>query len=155
VRRAVPLLLVPALLSACGGSGGSTSTEAPRLTQKQFVQRGNQVCIASDRRIFRIGNLSTDPAGWERTARAATAGINEMSKLRPPQARQKTFDAMIAEARKLHDSIEDVHDALVSNNLAKARTAQARATQYDTRIKRLASRLGLTFCEQLLTNWPA
>jgi hypothetical protein len=144
---------VPALLSACGGE--EKPAEPARLTQKQFVQQGNQVCIASDRRVFRLGDLSTDPDGWTKTAQAARTGIAEMAKLRPPAPRQQGFDTMLADARKLADAIEDVRDALKAQQFDKARKAQTQATSYDTKIKRQASRLGLTFCEQLLTNWPA
>ncbi len=153
MRRALPLLLVPVVLSACGGE--EKPAEPARLTHKQFVQQANQVCIDSDRRVFRLGDLSTDPEGWTKTAQAARTGIADMAKLRPPAARQKAFDAMLDQARKLASEIEDVRDALKANNLEKARAAQTRATAYDTQIKRRASRLGLTFCEQLLTNWPA
>jgi hypothetical protein len=146
---------VPVVLSACGGSGGDNPAETTRLTQKQFVAQGNQVCIDSDRRVFRLGDLSTDPEGWTKTAQAARTGISDMAKIRPPEARQAGFDAMLAQARKLATAIEDVRDALKANDFEKARAAQTRATTLDTGIKKQASRLGLTFCEQLLTNWPA
>lgn len=140
-------------LAACGS--GADSKEEPRLTQRQFVQQANQVCIRSDRRVFRIGDLSTDPEGWSKTVAAARTGINEMAKLRPPAGRQKQFDRMLATARKLKAAIADVRDALTKSDYAHAQKAQQRATNYDTSIKKQASRLGLTFCEQLLTNWPA
>jgi hypothetical protein len=157
--RPVPLLLaLPLVLVACGGSGGDTSAktvERPRLTQRQLVTEANRVCIASDRRVFRLGQLSTEPAGWHKTATAAKRGIAEMARLRPPASQQRKFDAMLVAARKLQTAIDDVGDALEANDFAKARAAQARATRYDTQIKRMAASLGLTFCEQLLTNWPA
>jgi hypothetical protein len=154
VRRALLLLalVVPVLAAACGSS---KSKEEPRLTQNQFVEQANQVCIRSDRRVFRIGDLSTDPDGWTKTVTAAGKGIQEMAKLRPPADRQQGFNRMLAGARKLKAAIADVRDALTANDVTKARKAQKRATDYDTSIKKQASRLGLTFCEQLLTNWPA
>lgn len=146
---------MPVVLTACGSGGGEKPAETARLTQKQFVTQANQVCIDSDRRVFRLGDLSTDPDGWTKTAQAARTGISDMAKLRPPEARQAGFDAMLAQARKLADEIESVRDALKANDFPKARAAQTRATALDTAIKKQASRLGLTFCEQLLTNWPA
>jgi hypothetical protein len=157
VRRALLLLaLVVPVLAACGGSSKPASKEdEPRLTQKQFVSAANQVCIRSDRRVYRIGNLSTDPEGWSKTVAAARTGIAEMAKLRPPARREPQFEAMLATARKLKTALADVRDALTARNYSKAQKAQGRATTYDTSIKKQASRLGLTFCEQLLTNWPA
>jgi hypothetical protein len=153
VRRALVFaLVVPVLAAACGGS---SEPKEKRLTQKQFVEQANQVCIRSDRRVFQIGDLSTDPSGWTKTIAAAKKGIEEMATLRPPADGQEQFDRMLAAARKLKAEVAGVRDALTAQKFAKARSAQRRATSYDTSIKKQASRLGLTFCELLLTNWPA
>jgi hypothetical protein len=152
VRRALPVLLVPVLLTGCSGD---KRQERARLTQAEFVQQANQVCIRSDRRVFRLGQLSTDPRGWDRTVKLAGSAIAEMSRLRPPEDRQKQFDTMLATAQKLKRQIAHVRDELKKKAYRQAQVAQYRATEYDTRIKKLAERLGLTFCEQLLTNWPA
>jgi hypothetical protein len=153
VRRALLLaLVVPVLAAACGGSSAS---KEKRLTQEQFVEQANRVCIRSDRRVLQIGDLSTDPGGWAKTVDAAEKGIEEMANLRPPADRQQRFDRMLATARKLKTALTGVQKALTAGDVAKARQAQRRATNYDTSVKKRASRLGLTFCEQLLTNWPA
>ena len=155
MRRPVCVLLAAALLPACGGTRSGDAPEQPRLTQQEFVERANGVCIASDRRVFRIGDLSSNPAGWAKTVAAAARGIAQMRALRPPAARQGQFDAMLADARRLKDALASVRDALRDRDLAQAQAAQRRATAFDTKIKHRAARLGLTFCEQLLTNWPA
>ena len=158
MRRIVPVaILVPLLVGGCGGDsdGGSARAQQPRLTQKQFVEQGNQVCIDSDRRIFRIGGLGSNPTPWRRTRDAAQTAIDEMARLRPPAAKQKRFDSMLASARTLQRAISDVYEGLVGNKYERAQAAQARAVRADTEIKRKAHGLGLTFCEQLLTNWPA
>jgi len=154
VRSALPLVLVPLVVGACGG-GSSKPKEPARLTQKQFVAAANRVCIDSDRRIFRIGALSTAPSGWARTAAAAKVAIADMAAVRPPLAARRGFDTMMREAAEVRRQIQLVHDALVAHKYADARTAQFAATDADSRIKRQAKKLGLTFCEQLLTNWPA
>jgi hypothetical protein len=146
------LLALPLVAAACGGS---SSEDEKRLTSSELVTQANQVCITSDRRIFRLGQLTTDPAGWRRTARAASRGIADMAKLRPPEDKQKGFDTMLASARQLQKIVGDIATALAKKDYAKAQTAQARATQLDTKIKLQARALGLTFCEQFLTNWPA
>jgi hypothetical protein len=51
--------------------------------------------------------------------------------------------------------VSDIAGALAKKDFATAQSAQARATQLDTKIKLQARALGLTFCEQFLTNWPA
>jgi hypothetical protein len=154
VRFALLLLLAPLVAGACGG-GSSKPKEAPRLTQKQFVAAANRVCIDSDRRIFHIGALSTDPSGWAKTAAAAKQAIVDMHAVHPPLAAQRGFDTMMRDAVEVRRQIQLVHDALAAHKFGKARTAQFAATDADSRIKHQAKKLGLTFCEQLLTNWPA
>jgi hypothetical protein len=154
VRRGLLLLLLltaPVLVAACGGG----KSEEPRLTQNQFVTQANRVCIESDRRIYEIGTLSTDPSGWSKTAKAAEKAIAEMRSLRPPETRRSGFERLLRLGEQLKAAIDDVQTALAANDYTKAREAQRRATIADTKIKRQAHALGLTFCEQLLTNWPA
>jgi len=78
-----------------------------------------------------------------------------MKKITPPTGKDAAFQLMVAEGQKLATGIQQVHDALVKKNYAKARTAQGGATAADTAIHKQAQKLGLTFCQQLLTNWPA
>jgi hypothetical protein len=157
-RRTLLLALaVPLAVAGCGSSShkASTTTSAPRLTQTQFVSAGNAVCIKSDRRVFRLGRLSLLPDGWAKTAAAARVGVREMSVLHPPAAKQAGFDHMLALGNQLATGIEHVHDALVKKNYKAAQAEQLKATKADTAIHLQAKKLGLTFCQQLLTNWPA
>lgn len=165
MRLAWLLLVLPAL-AACGSSSDAkttppttaattTVTDARRLSQEQFTSAGNLVCLHSDRRVYRLGALSRDPAGWAKTAKEARVGIAEMKKLHPPLADQAGFDHMLVLADRLATGIQQVHDALVKKNYDAAKRAQFRATAADTAIHNQARRIGLTFCQQLLTNWPA
>ena len=154
--RLALVLALPLAVAACGGSSSSSApTEAPRLTQKQFVTQANGVCMRSDRRVYRLGRLSLDPRGWAQTAAEARRGVAEMARLRPPLAAQPRFDRLLHEGRRLAGGIQKVHDALVKENLPTAQKWQLDATRADSGIHRLARALGLTFCQQLLTNWPA
>jgi hypothetical protein len=148
---------VPLLAAACGGSKSTstTSAAAKRPTQQQFVAAANAVCVRSDRAIYKLGRLSLAPAGWAKTAAAARRAVADMKKVTPPAGKDAAFRQLIAEGQKLATGIQQVHDALVTKDYAKARTAQNTATAADTAIHREAQKLGLTFCQQLLTNWPA
>jgi hypothetical protein len=165
MRLAWFLLVLPAL-AACGSSSdartsppattaAATVADERRLTQEQFTSAGNMVCLHSDRRVYRLGALSRDPSGWAKTAKEARVGITEMKKLNPPLADQAGFDHMLVLADRLATGIQQVHDALVKKNYEAARKAQFRAAAADTAIHKQARRIGLTFCQQLLTNWPA
>jgi hypothetical protein len=158
MRRALVLLLAPALLAACGGTKAAettTTTAKPRPTQKQFVSAANAVCIRSDRAVFRLGRLSFDPSGWAKTAAAARRGVKDMKRLTPPAGKDAGFQRLLRLGGDLAEGIQEVHDALAKKDYPKARKAQLAATRDDTAIHRQAQKLGLTFCQQLLTNWPA
>ena len=157
-RHAAVLLTVPLLAAACGGgSKHSVSTTAPvtTLSQGDFVQAANQVCIRSDRRIYRIGRLSRDPGPWQRTATAGRTGIAEMRSVIPPAADAAQFKLMLTYAQQLVDAIQAVHDNLVKKQYDAAISAQFRAARFQDKTHAAAKALGLTFCQQNLTNWPA
>lgn len=147
------------LAAACGGSKSATeattTTAKPLPTQQQFVSDANAVCVRSDRAIYKVGRLSLDPAGWGQTAAAARRAVADMKRVTPPAAKAASFKRLLAEGQRLATEIQNVHDALVKKNYLAARTAQNAATKTDTTIHREALKLGLTFCQQLLTNWPA
>jgi hypothetical protein len=156
-RALLLVLLLPLVTTACGSShkADTTTTIPPLLTQQQFVSAANAVCIKSDRRVFRLGRLSLVPQGWGQTAAAARQGVSEMSALHPPAARQAEFAHLLALGTQLATGIQRVHDALVEKDYKVAQAAQLKATKADTAIHLQAKKLGLTFCQQLLTNWPA
>jgi hypothetical protein len=160
MRVAWFLLTVP-VLAACGTSSAtntSSSTTAkppPRLSQKGFVAQGNLVCLHSDRRVYRLGTLSLAPSGWAKVAAAARTAIAEMRKLRPPLYDQPRFDRLLVLAQRLEDGIVGVHAALVRHDLGAARRLQSDARSVSAEIHTEAHKLGLTFCQQALTNWPA
>ena len=153
MRRVTILLLLPVAVAACGGS--SKPAAPPRPTQKQFVSAANAVCVRSDRAVYKLGRLSLDPAGWAKTAAAARTAVADMKTVTPPAGEDAAFAALLSEGQKLADGIQRVHDALVKKDYATARSEQSKATNADTAIHKQAQKLGLTFCQQLLTNWPA
>jgi hypothetical protein len=122
---------------------------------KSYVAAGNQVCMASDKRIFALGRLSRDPKGWARTAAAARTAITDMRKVTPPPAQAAAFRQMVRLANALAISVQEVHDALVKSDVDTAAAAQFAAAQIQDRVHKAAKSAGLTFCQQALTNWPA
>ena len=153
-RALLLVLLVLVLAAGCGSSSPKKAEPAP-LTQKQFVSAANAVCIKSDRRVFRLGRLSLDAAGWAATAAAARTGVADMSAVRAPVRSDARFQHLLTLGKELATGIQQVHDALAKKNYKIAQAAQVKATKTDTAIHLQAKKLGLTFCQQLLTNWPA
>jgi hypothetical protein len=159
LRFAAAALAVPLLAAACGGgskhASTTTTTQAKALSPAAFVQAGNQVCIRSDRRVYQIGRLTRDPVGWQKTANAGRIGIAEMKTLTPPAAKRSQFGLMITYAQQLVDAIQSVHDHLAKKQFDAAISAQFRAARLQDKTHGAAKSLGLTFCQQNLTNWPA
>lgn len=156
MRRLLALALLPVVLAACGGSStakGTTTT--PRQSAAEFVRAGNQVCIASDKRIFKIGRLSRDPKGWKRTADSARLAVTDMRALTPPADRVAAFGQMMKYANALALTIQEIHASLVKNDVSTAAAGQLAAGQLQDKVHQAARRAGLTFCQQALTNWPA
>jgi predicted component of type VI protein secretion system len=156
-RPALLFLCLPLFAAACGGSTSATTTTTAktRPTQKQFVAAANAVCVRSDRAVFRLGRLTRKPAGWARTAAAARRAVADMRKITPAAGRDEGFQHLLTLGQTLANQIQNVHDDLVKKNYTNALKAQTAATDADTAIHRQAQKLGLTFCQQLLTNWPA
>ncbi len=156
------LVLVPLAVAACGddakrtGSGTTpTTTSGDPQSQQGYVSAGNQVCIRSDKRIFKIGRLTRDPKGWGRTAASARLALTEMKRVTPPAERADVFRQMLRYGNALTLAIQEVHDALVKKDYDTASAAQLAAGQLQDRVHAAAKTAGLTFCQQNLTNWPA
>jgi hypothetical protein len=158
VQRLPVLLLFVLALSACGGTNSakrSTTTANGATSVQAFVTAANNICMAADKRIVKLGRLTRDPRGWARTAAEARQAIHEMQKVTPPPDRAQAFQLMIRYARGLALSIQEVHDALVKKNIDFAAGAQFAAAHFQDKVHEIAKGLGLTFCQQPLTNWPA
>jgi hypothetical protein len=163
LRRASALLLLPALVAACGSSkspapattAATTTVAAGTATQKQFVKAANAVCIRSDRRIYALGRLTRNPLGWEKTAAAGRTAVQEMQAVTPPAAEAATFNQMLNYAQQFVAAIQKVHDNLVAKKFDAAITAQFSAARLQDHVHSEAKLAGLTFCQQNLTNWPA
>jgi hypothetical protein len=150
-------MLFALAVAACGGSKESrtTSTTSAPPSQQSFVAAGNKVCQDTDKEITSIGRLTRDPRGWARTYQAAKAGVLAMQKVTPPSNRAHAFKLMLRYANALALSMQEVHAALVKKNIDVAAAAQLAAGRIQDKVHEQAKAVGLTFCQQPLTNWPA
>ena len=167
MRALLPLLAVPLAVAACGGGGSSATSTAQTTTSKRststpspaieaaFVAAGNAVCMASDKRIFKIGRLTRDPKGWARTAASAKLALRQMLKVKPPSDRAAAYNLMMRYANALSLTIQEIHASLVKKNIDVAAAAQIAGARLQDRVHLYAKAAGLTFCQQGLTNWPA
>jgi hypothetical protein len=157
VRRYAALALLPLALAACGSSSKKTSstTATAQSSSADFIQAANKVCQAADKRVFKIGHLGPDPKGWAKTAASAKRAIIEMRKVTPPAGDEAQFQKMLRYANALSLTIQEIHHSLVKKDIATAAAGQFAAAQLQDRVHQMARDLGLTFCQQPFTNWPA
>ena len=155
MRCLVPIALLPLALAACGSGSSKATTTTTATSAADFVKAGNQVCIASDKRIFKIGRLSRNPAGWKKTADAARQAVVDMRAVTPPSDRAVGFKQMLRFGNALALTIQEIHQSLVKGDIDTAAAGQLAAAQLQDKVHQAARRVGLTFCQQALTNWPA
>jgi hypothetical protein len=154
--RRLPILMLFALsVTACGSSKEATTTTSTSASVKAFVTAANKVCQDTDKQIMAIGRLSRNPRGWARTYETAKAGVIAMRNVTPPPSRARAFKLMLRYANALALTMQEVHNALVKNNIELAAAAQIAAARIQDKVHRQAQAAGLTFCQQPLTNWPA
>jgi len=154
--RRLPIVMLFALsVTACGSSKDARTTTATSTSPQAFVAAANKVCQDTDKQIMAIGRLSRNPRGWARTYEAAKAGVIAMQKVTPPPNRARAFKLMLRYANALAITMQEVRNALAKNNIDVAAAAQIAAGRIQDKVHQQAKALGLTFCQQLLTNWPA
>ena len=154
MRRTLLILAIPLALAACGGSS-KTSATTTTTSSADFVKAGNAVCQSADKRIFKIGRLTRDPQGWARSAASARQAVHEMRAVKVPAGRAPQFKQMLRYANAVALTIQEIHDALVKKDYDTAAAGQFAAGQLSDKVHQSARGLGLTFCQQQLTNWPA
>ena len=154
--RRLPILMLFALsVTACGSSKEAKTTTSTSTSGPAFVAAANKVCQDTDKQIMAIGRLSRNPRGWARTYEAAKAGVVAMRQVTPPPGRARAFSLMLRYANALAITMQEVHNALTKNNIDVAAAAQIAAGRIQDKVHQQAKVLGLTFCQQPLTNWPA
>jgi hypothetical protein len=154
--RRLPILMLFALsVTACGSSKDAKTTTSATTSVPAFIAAANKVCQDTDKHIMAIGRLSRNPRGWARTYEAAKAGVVAMRNVTPPPSRARAFKLMLRYANALAITMQEVHNALVKNNIDVAAAAQIAAGRIQDKVHQQAKVLGLTFCQQPLTNWPA
>jgi hypothetical protein len=157
VRALLPLAAAALVIAGCGGGDkkATTTTVAPPLTHKQLITRGNQICIDTDRAVQQLGKPTHDTTYWDKLIPLSKNALAQMNALRPGAKDKGAFDKLMRLARQEVATIGEIRAALAKKNLTQAGTKLEVATALDTKVKFAAKDVGLGFCSQLLSNWPA
>lgn len=144
-REAFLVAAVMIAAAGCGDSGGQ------RLSREQYASKADAICLQyhSDTSVFR--HPSTLP-GWviyyDKLLPIHEKALDGLHRLRPPKSEQATADRWLATEDEILADLKEVQDKAKANDLLGARAANEKAGQDDQRVNELASKLGMTTCNQ-------
>jgi hypothetical protein len=130
------------LTTSCGGE--------ERLSQEEFVSKGNAICAKYDKRVDAVGepeNIQEVPEYVDKLLPIVEEQIEEMRALKPPEDKQETFDRMIAKAEETRDAGEELAQAAEDRDDAAVQRAFAKGQEAGEETDRLAGELGLDECQ--------
>jgi hypothetical protein len=78
-----------------------------------------------------------------------------MRAVKPPATRAAAFGLLLRYANALALSLQEVEVSLRKGDVDTAAAAQFTAAKFSDKVHAVAKTMGLTFCQQQLTNWPA
>jgi hypothetical protein len=141
VRRLLFVLVVVALLAACGGGA--------RLSKQEFAKRADALCTKYTSDLKQLGEPKSFPelaAFTDKAVPLAQKLIDDTKKLRPPKDEQAVVDRWNTENQKVVDAIKALGDAARKSDQKAAQTALQTGDAANTKSNTLGKQLGLTAC---------
>jgi ElaB/YqjD/DUF883 family membrane-anchored ribosome-binding protein len=148
-RFAISPLSAAALLVALAGCGSDTE----QVTAAALVSRGDQICEQGRQRFNAVqarapANASAAVDQTNELVGIATDELNELRKIRPPEALRDRYDAYLeARARSL-ELLEQGRDAAEDKDADAYGVAQAKAAEAQPARLKLARAVGFKQCSK-------
>jgi hypothetical protein len=144
-RAPVIALVVPLLLTACGGDSG------PRLTKEQFASKADAICAKYNQQVASLANPQTltelaDVA--DNTIPVLQSAIGDLRDLNPPQAEQQTVDEWLDAVEKLEDDLKEIRDEADKGSMKGVQAVVPKAGEHNKRSNELATQLGMSVCNK-------
>lgn len=159
---AVPVIVVLAVLTGCGGGDGSSSRDgSPKaLTKAQYIARADDVCRANQKQLEPIERdlraLPTDDDGrgetkriepiLERALAATRDGYERLRELPVPAQGKATVERWLASTARSIEAFEGVLQAVRADDREDARAPSERVDTLSTEQRRLARSYGFKAC---------
>jgi hypothetical protein len=159
---ALATVVVPVLLSGCGGSSSPTKTRttatargtagSPPLTQAQLVRKADAVCASVEeyvaahraKSLSEVSRLAPEVAARKRAAAA------ELERLIPPPALASEWKLITSDVRTSAGYTQMFAGYAASHNLQAIQTLQATANALHQQIATVVTREGIARCSHAL-----
>jgi hypothetical protein len=145
MRRALPAILVVALLAGCGGSGMKTS----QLTREQYIEALDDLCTSANQEIAAL-KLTTSMATWkkngERAAKIAGRTVSRFEALVPPDSLRDAAKRNNDASEGIVTSVEDAAAAAKKGDTAAFDEALSRQANFVLKRGTAAREIGATAC---------
>jgi hypothetical protein len=141
-------LAVAALVTGCGGGGGS---EAPRLSSAQFASRADAICRtynSQSNAIAQPNSLAELATAINKLVPLLDQSIEKLQKLSPPKDEQADVDKWLAGVQRLEDDLRSVQASAAKKDAQGVRAALESGDAHNKRSNAMAEKLGLTVCSQ-------
>ncbi|HEX2738115.1 MAG TPA: hypothetical protein VHP57_08270, partial [Acidimicrobiia bacterium] len=144
-RAAVAVTAAIALLAACSGGGSG------RLSKPEYVRRAEAIC----RRLNKKAGAVPEPDQHEPTSQAKAigeiakiqrAGVDELRRLRPPEADQATIDKWLGLVDQTIDQLQAVRAALKAGDGVTITRADDKGRALSAQADKIARGYGLDQC---------
>jgi hypothetical protein len=131
------------LAVGCGGGGGG------RLSEAEFREQANAICLEYDRRIEDLGepgSLEEVPEFVNQAIPIIEEGLAELRELEPPEELEADYDRMLDETERSVGVAERLRDAAAEGDQQAVQDALEEGNAADSESDRIARDLGLDEC---------
>jgi hypothetical protein len=146
VRRAsfVALLLL-VLLPGCGGGNGATP-----LTKEEYASRADAICgkYNQQTKTRNPSNLTGLAKVADKTLSILDKAITDLKQLKPPASEKAIADQWLTQVENLKSDLAEIRDKAKANDTPGVQAVLPKAQDHNTRSNELASRLGMSVCNQ-------
>jgi hypothetical protein len=132
--------------SNSGGNSGGGSVADYKAGAKTAANNFKNSAQAASAKVAAAGTTSEKIAGLDALKASVTQAADDFAALNPPADVKADNDELVTEFRDLASSVNDVQDALKTNDQAKAQAAlpklQASQSKIATTIARIQTKIG-------------
>jgi hypothetical protein len=145
MRLAALAIFAASLLVACGGTDGS----GERLSEEEFRQQANAICMEYNERIADLGTPTSPadiPGYVERGIPIIEEGLAKLRELDPPEDMADDYDRMLDETEKAIPAARQLSEAAADEDAEAVQEAISLGQEADAESDRVARELDLDEC---------
>lgn len=143
-RASFVALLALVVLPGCGGGGTP-------LTKEEYASRADAICGKYNQQTKSLGNpsnLTGLAKVADKTLSILDNAIAELKKLKPPASQKAIADQWLTQVENLKSDLAEIRDKAKAKDTPGVQAVLPKAQDHNTRSNELASRLGMSVCNQ-------